>query len=87
MPTNVKIPDTVGIHDNCEVGECVIAILCLNCSSKSFVKQDLNIGFQIFMMMVDQLVGFFSISVLYGRCVFWRSTKTSETHLARGREN
>jgi hypothetical protein len=69
MPTNVFFPDTVGIHDNYEVGECVIAILCLNCSGKSFVKQDLNVDFQVFMMMVDQLVGFFWISVPYGRCV------------------
>jgi hypothetical protein len=65
----------------------VSTIICLNCSGKSFLKQDLNVGFQVFMIMVDQLVGFFWISVPYGRCVFWHSTKTSERHLARGREN
>lgn len=38
--TTECIPDTAGVHDDCEVGECVITILCLNCSGKSFVKQD-----------------------------------------------
>jgi len=38
MPINVFFPDSVGIHDNYEVGVCVITILCLNCSGKSFVN-------------------------------------------------
>jgi len=37
------------------------------------------------MMMVDQLVGFW-VSVPYDRCVFWHSTKTSETPSTRQRK-